>query len=82
MKAMLSMFVIAVLIAAAPAEKTCSIFGVVEDKYTGSPLPYANIVVVGTTMGAMTLTDGSYCITGVPPGIMARYSVTVPLSSA
>ena len=37
-------------------------------KADGSPLGYANVIIVGTTMGAMTLADGKYTITAVPPG--------------
>jgi len=48
--------------------------GRVTEASTGSPLPYANVVVVGTTMGGMTLTDGTFTITGVPVG---TYTVKV-----
>ncbi|MBU8920583.1 MAG: carboxypeptidase-like regulatory domain-containing protein, partial [Bacteroidales bacterium] len=41
---------------------------------TGEALPYANVVLVGTKMGGMTLTDGSFLITGVPAG---TYTVKV-----
>ena len=41
---------------------------------TGAALPYANVVLVGTKMGGMTLTDGTFLITGVPAG---TYSVKV-----
>ena len=37
-------------------------------KADGSPLGYANVILVGTTMGAMSLADGKYTITAVPPG--------------
>ena len=37
-------------------------------KADGSPLGYANVIIVGTTMGAMTLADGKFTITAVPPG--------------
>ena len=37
-------------------------------KADGSPLGYANVIIVGTTMGAMTLADGKFSITAVPPG--------------
>jgi outer membrane receptor protein involved in Fe transport len=37
-------------------------------KADGSPLAYANVIIVGTTMGAMTLADGKFTITAVPPG--------------
>jgi outer membrane receptor protein involved in Fe transport len=44
--------------------------GTVTGKVTtadGKPLAYANVVLVGTTMGAMTLPDGKFTITAVPP---------------
>jgi len=45
---------------------------------TGDPLPYANVVLlqggVGTKMGGMTLTDGTFLITAVPVG---TYTVKV-----
>jgi Ca-activated chloride channel family protein len=34
----------------------------------GTPLPYANVILVGTTMGAMTKGDGRFTIVNVPPG--------------
>jgi Ca-activated chloride channel family protein len=37
----------------------------------GTPIPYANVILVGTTMGAMTLADGTFAITHVPPGTYA-----------
>ncbi|HEX6791406.1 MAG TPA: TonB-dependent receptor [Candidatus Krumholzibacteria bacterium] len=37
-------------------------------KADGSPLAYANVILVGTTMGAMTLADGKFNIQAVPPG--------------
>ena len=37
-------------------------------KADGSPLGYANVILVGTTMGAMSLADGKFTITAVPPG--------------
>jgi Ca-activated chloride channel family protein len=37
-------------------------------KPDGSPMPYANVILVGTTLGAMTSSDGSFTITPVPIG--------------
>ncbi len=48
--------------------QTGRIFGQVFDLRTGEPLPYANVVLVGTKMGGMTLTDGTYAIPSVPVG--------------
>lgn len=48
---------------------TGEISGMVTEAATGTPVPYANIVVVGTNSGAMTLADGTYSIKGVPEGV-------------
>ena len=45
------------------------IAGKVVDKETGEPLSYANVVVLGTTMGGMSLGDGSFFILNVAPGV-------------
>jgi hypothetical protein len=48
--------------------QTGRITGKIVDTATGQPLAYANVVLVGTTLGGMTLTDGSFTIVGVPVG--------------
>lgn len=54
-----------------PATKppTGTISGVVRDTRTNEPAPYANVIVVGTTLGAMSLQDGTFRIVGVPVGV-------------
>ncbi len=47
---------------------TGKLSGRVTDRSTGEPLPFANVLVVGTTMGAMTDLDGYFHILNVPPG--------------
>jgi outer membrane receptor protein involved in Fe transport len=47
---------------------TGKIAGTVTDKGTGERLPGANIVVVGTTLGAASDQNGQYTILEVPPG--------------
>jgi hypothetical protein len=42
--------------------------GLLSDSRTGQPLPYANVVVLGTKLAAITQEDGSYVIRNVPPG--------------
>lgn len=58
----------------APPSEKCSalvtgdIYGRIVDARTCSPMPYANVIVRGTTLGAMTDVDGKYRIRNVPPG--------------
>jgi outer membrane receptor protein involved in Fe transport len=47
---------------------TGKIAGVIVDSATKNPLPGANIVLEGTTMGAATDVNGNYIILNVPPG--------------
>lgn len=42
--------------------------GTVQDAETGSPLPSANVVIVGTGLGAPTDMNGKYIIRNVPEG--------------
>jgi hypothetical protein len=42
--------------------------GLLSDSRTGQPLSYANVVVLGTKLGAISQEDGSYVIRNVPPG--------------
>ena len=44
------------------------IVGQVVDKSTGAPLPGANVLLKGTSIGAATDINGEYVIFGVPPG--------------
>lgn len=54
------------------AGTTGKIAGQVVDKKTGSALPGATVVVVGTNLGAAADVNGNYFILNVPPGV---YSV-------
>ena len=69
MKAALITILLALLLPSAPAGDRGSIYGVITDAETGDPLAYANVVIVGTKMGGMTLTDGAYRINRVPAGV-------------
>ncbi len=55
------------------AGSTGKIAGTVIDAQTGDPLPFANVFVEGTSLGAATDLDGNFVILNVPPGV---YSVT------
>ena len=50
-----------------------TVSGTVTDAATGDALPGANVVVVGTNMGAAASADGSYSISNVPAG---SYTIT------
>ncbi|MCF7740308.1 MAG: TonB-dependent receptor [Candidatus Marinimicrobia bacterium] len=50
------------------AATTGKIAGTISDKETGQPLPGANVVIEGTSMGAASNNDGYYVILNVSPG--------------
>ena len=56
-----------VLAMASAAAATGTIKGTVTSK-DGKPLAYANVILVGTNLGAMSLADGKFTINGVPDG--------------
>ncbi len=43
--------------------------GFVRDVETNEPVVYANVLVVGTTLGSLSLRTGEFAISGVTPGI-------------
>ncbi len=47
---------------------TGKIIGVVVDQATGEPLPGANVLIEGTSLGAATNAQGGFIILNVPPG--------------
>ena len=54
------------------AGTTGKLTGVVTDAATGEPLPFVNITIEGTVLGAASDLDGNFVILNIPPG---RYSV-------
>ena len=58
------------------AGTTGKIAGKIVDKATNEPLVGANVVLVGTTLGASADVDGSYVILNIPPG---AYTVRVTM---
>ncbi len=73
----LSLIGILLLLAAMPVwAQSGKITGTVTDAQTGEPLPGANVVIEGTTIGAATDANGKYLILDVRPGtynILARF---------
>ncbi len=51
------------------AGTTGKIAGKVTDAETNDPLPSVNVILEGTTLGAITDLDGNYVILNVPPGV-------------
>ena len=71
MKRMCLLFIISLcLVSQAFAGTTGKVAGVIKDAKTGEVLPGANVVVLGTRLGATTDADGNYFILNVPPGLL------------
>jgi len=64
----LILFLIMVFAVPVTAQKFGKISGRVTDTGSGEPLPGANIVIVGTSIGAASDLEGNYAILRVPPG--------------
>ena len=56
------------------AGTTGKIAGTITDKQSGESLVGANVVLLGTTLGASTNLDGAYFVLNIPPG---HYSLRV-----
>jgi outer membrane receptor protein involved in Fe transport len=63
---------LAVAASALLAQSTGKISGTVKDAASGEPLIGANVVILGTSLGASTDLDGNYFILNIPTG---RYSI-------
>ena len=71
MKRMCLLFIISLcLVSQAFAGTTGKVAGVIKDAKSGEILPGANVVVLGTRLGATTDTEGNYFILNVPPGLL------------
>lgn len=55
------------------SQSTGKIMGKVVDNSTGEGIPFANVLVEGTTLGAASDVEGNFVILNIPPGV---YSVT------
>ena len=61
----------AVVSTAWPAEdpETGILTGNVRDAVTGKPVPFADVIVIGTGRGSIVQQNGTFTLTGLPPGI-------------
>ena len=64
----LAVLSVGLLVADAQAQQRGVVQGRIVDAADGSPLPGANVIVEGTTIGASTNQNGRYQLTGVPAG--------------
>ena len=62
------LIVLAIFIAFSFSQTTGKISGVIYDEDTQEPIIGANIIVVGTEIGASSDTDGSFYIINISPG--------------
>lgn len=70
--AFLLLFFVLLIIATGYPGTTGKLSGRVTDAETKEPIPGANILIEGTTLGAMAGPDGYYFVINIPPG---RYNV-------
>jgi Ca-activated chloride channel family protein len=66
--AVLALFALTTAMSSSAPVETGRICGVVKDDSTGKTLAYATIIIDGTKRGAMSLSDGRFCIEDVPVG--------------
>ena len=50
--------------------QTGSIKGVVKNKFSNEPIPFATVVIEGTQLGSLTLDDGTFEIKNINPGFI------------
>ena len=68
MRNIVLLFLLALVFQSSSANETGSLYGIITDKATGDPIAYANVVVEGTTLDALSGDDGSYIIARIPAG--------------
>ena len=63
------------------AGTTGKIAGQIIDATSGEPLPFANVIIMGTTMGAASDMEGYFTILNVPPGTFSIKASTMGYNS-
>jgi len=69
-------FLLAVLLAGSLFAQSGKIMGTIKDGDTGEALPFANVIIDGSSIGAATDIDGNFAILNIKPGV---YSVTASI---
>jgi len=73
----LALFIFSIFFSLEIQAQTAQISGRVIDATNNEPLPFANVVVKGTTIGATTDFDGGFVITGLKPGFVSLQATYV-----
>ncbi|MDP4268231.1 MAG: carboxypeptidase-like regulatory domain-containing protein, partial [Bacteroidota bacterium] len=63
-----SLIIILILNSAIFAASNGIVKGTIKDAQTKEPLPFSNVVIVGTSWGASSDVEGNYIIQNIPPG--------------
>ena len=50
-------------------EATGSVYGKVIDEFTNEPLIGANVIIIGSDLGAATNAEGEFSINNIPPNV-------------
>lgn len=75
-------FIFSISIGLEAQAQTARISGKVIDATNNEPLPFANVVVKGTTVGTTTDFDGGFVITGLQPGFVTLQATYVGYKNA
>ncbi len=75
-------FILSVSLGLEAQAQTAKISGKVIDATNNEPLPFANVVVKGTTVGTTTDFDGGFVITGLQPGFVTLQATYVGYKNA
>ncbi len=74
-KSLVTAFLALILLGGVAIAQNISVKGTVTDKATGEPVPFASVVIKGTTTGIATDADGNFTISVAPNGTLVFSSV-------
>jgi TonB-dependent receptor len=67
-KLTVALLLVAAAFTSAFAQKSATLSGTIKDAQTGDALPGANVLLIGTGMGATSDISGKYIVRNIPPG--------------